>query len=107
MALTITWSDNGVNTVYTVPDTAYASLDSYRQTVLKQGVDANNLPAMVVQYASVLEMIVATFINQLITPAFSLYPPPTLATAAATAAAAAVALATAKATAIAGSVVAS
>lgn len=75
MSLTITWTDtNDETTTYTVPDSAYNSLEAYRLS-MTHPVLVDDVLVDTPNYATVQEMIVATFIRELIQPAFTAFPP--------------------------------
>jgi hypothetical protein len=102
MGLTITvQQDSNAPQEFTMSDDVVASLDSYRRNqTVTQAVDG--LVTSVPAYATLMEMIVGIFTQNLVKPAFLAFPPASLSTAAQQAATAQAALAAAQAAAIQG-----
>jgi hypothetical protein len=72
MPTTVTWDDgNGTPATFTVPDDVFGSLDNFRQTL--QSFDPAS-HRMVVNYATVKDMIVGIVVQSIVIPALRLFP---------------------------------
>jgi hypothetical protein len=96
MGVTVTWSDGqGAPTTYAVSDEVMTSLEQFRQSITRfEGGQ------MVVTYPTVKDMIVGVFVERVVLPAVTNFPPASVVSAQANLAAAQAALVAAQAAAV-------